>query len=425
MGGFMDKNMRQAVLAALALTIAFGLTSCNRNNQQQSAQSTAQNPQDQDPAQVNQAPVGDQAASSNQVAASSETAPTEAPAPVEPQPDNSNYSSANSYPESSGTEPVEEAAQPPPPLPDYDQPACPDPNYIWTPGYWAWGSAGYYWAPGVWVAAPYVGALWTPGYWGFNGRAYRWHAGYWGPHIGFYGGVNYGFGYVGVGFLGGYWRNNSFMYNRAVTNVNSYTVTNVYSRTVVNNVIINNTRVSYNGGSGGVRYQPSPAELAASREAHVRALPEQVQVVRAAAAKRAQFASVNRGRPQMVATAKPVVVRPITPPAAAVNPGARKAAETATAFRAPMETRPATPAPRTGIPVRPRAETPVNAPNRAEPRREVPATRPAQPAPARPATRAPARPPAPHETQMRKAPPRQPAPAEKKQQRQSDERRPK
>ena len=231
---------------------------------------------------------------------------------------------------------------------------CPDPNDIWTPGYWAWGSGGYYWAPGVWVAAPYVGALWTPGYWGFNGRVYRWHAGYWGPHIGFYGGINYGFGYVGVGFLGGFWSNDGFHYNRAVANVNTATITNVYSRRVVSNMIVNNTRVSYNGGSGGVRYQPSRAELAASRETRVRALPEQIQVVRAAAANRAQFASVNRGRPQIVAMRESVAVRPIHPPAAAVNPGVRRAVEFARPAEAPMETRPAAPA----LPPQPRPRRP-------------------------------------------------------------------
>ena len=409
--GLMDKNLKQAGLVALALTITLGLTSCNRSNQQQSSQSTAQNPQDQDPAQVNQAPVGDQ------TAAASETAPAEAPAPAESQPDNSNYSSDYSSQETSGTEAVEEAPQPPPPLPDYDQPPCPDPNDIWTPGYWSWGSSGYYWVPGVWVAAPYVGALWTPGYWGYNGRAYGWHGGYWGPHIGYYGGVNYGFGYVGLGFRGGYWSNNRFMYNRAVTNVNTYTVTNVYNRTVANNVYVSNTRVSYNGGPGGVRYQPSRAELAAGREVHVRALPEQVQVVRAAAANRAQFASVNRGRPQIVAMPKPVAARAITPPPAAVNPGARRGAETAPAARAPMETRPVTPAPRTETPVRPQFQAPAGSPNRAEQRREAPAARPAQPAPSRPAMRAPERQPAPHEAQTPKAPPHQPAPVEKKQKR--------
>ena len=94
----------------------------------------------------------------------------------------------------------------PPVIPVYVQPACPVEGYLWTPGYWAYGDAGYYWVPGVWVAPPRVGVLWTPGYWGWNEGLYVFHAGYWGPHIGFYGGVNYGFGYGGVGFVGGEWR---------------------------------------------------------------------------------------------------------------------------------------------------------------------------------------------------------------------------
>src|SRR5258707_6540251 len=93
----------------------------------------------------------------------------------------------------------------PPVLPVYVQPACPGDGYIWTPGYWAYGDDGYYWVPETWVVAPEPGFLWTPGYWGFGGGLYAWHAGYWGPHIGFYGGVNYGFGYFGSGYEGGDW----------------------------------------------------------------------------------------------------------------------------------------------------------------------------------------------------------------------------
>ncbi len=40
----------------------------------------------------------------------------------------------------------------PPALPVYEQPLCPGPGYLWTPGYWAWDDdAGYYWVPGTWV----------------------------------------------------------------------------------------------------------------------------------------------------------------------------------------------------------------------------------------------------------------------------------
>ena len=68
-------------------------------------------------------------------------------------------------------------------------------------------------APGL--LPPYDNALWTPGWWGYGGRGYFWNAGYWGPAVGYYGGINYGFGYFGVGFYGGYWNGGRFWYNRA------------------------------------------------------------------------------------------------------------------------------------------------------------------------------------------------------------------
>src|SRR5271165_4005219 len=105
----------------------------------------------------------------------------------------------------------------PPVLPVYAQPICPGAGYIWTPGYWAYGPDGYFWVPGTWVLAPTPGYLWTPGYWGWGGGVYVFHAGYWGPHVGFYGGINYGFGYGGAGFFGGEWRGGVYHYNTAVT----------------------------------------------------------------------------------------------------------------------------------------------------------------------------------------------------------------
>ena len=101
----------------------------------------------------------------------------------------------------------------PPPLPVYAQPMCPGPGYMWTPGYWAWDpNYGYYWVPGTWVLAPFPDALWTPGYWGWDPGVslFIWHGGYWGTRIGFYGGINYGFGYFGNGYDGGYWRGRDF-----------------------------------------------------------------------------------------------------------------------------------------------------------------------------------------------------------------------
>jgi len=155
----------------------------------------------------------------------------------------------------------------PPVLPVYAQPVCPGDGYLWTPGYWAYGDAGYYWVPGTWVLAPQPGFLWTPGYWGFGGGLYAWHAGYWGPHVGFYGGVNYGYGYGGVGFYGGRWEGGHFAYNTAVLHVNTTIVHNTYvDRTVIRNTTVVN-RTSFNGPNG-INARPSGQEQAAMRIAY-------------------------------------------------------------------------------------------------------------------------------------------------------------
>ncbi len=183
----------------------------------------------------------------------------------------------------------------PPALPVYAQPPCPGDGYLWTPGYWAYGPVGYYWVPGVWVTPPRVGVLWTPGYWGFAGGAYGWHPGYWGPHVGFYGGINYGFGYGGVGFVGGMWAGNAFRYNTAVMNVNAGVVRNVYvNRTVVNNTVVN--RASFNG-EGGVVAQARPEEMAAEHEQHFQPTSNQISHEQAMSHDRNQLQSFNHGTP--------------------------------------------------------------------------------------------------------------------------------
>jgi hypothetical protein len=191
----------------------------------------------------------------------------------------------------------------PPELPVYVQPEIPAPGYIWTPGYWAWSPAGYYWVPGTWVLPPAVGLLWTPGYWGFVDGAYLWHGGYWGPHVGFYGGINYGCGYGGVGYQGGYWHGHDFMYNRAYSNVRNINVTNVYNRTIVNNGSV--TRVSFNGGAGGIAARPSRTELAAVHERHVAFTSDQRRQENMARGNESLRASVNGGHPAIAATPRP------------------------------------------------------------------------------------------------------------------------
>lgn len=193
----------------------------------------------------------------------------------------------------------------PPPLPYYAQPICPGPGYLWTPGYWAWDPVnGYYWVPGTWVMAPFPGALWTPGYWGWEpARAvFIWHAGYWGPRVGFYGGINYGFGYPGTGFYGGYWRGNSYFYNRSVTRINVVNVTNVYEQRVNVREV---SRVSYNGGEGGIAARPSRDDMMAERDRRMGPIGTQTQHRQMAQRMPEMRWSQNHGRPDIAATARP------------------------------------------------------------------------------------------------------------------------
>lgn len=192
----------------------------------------------------------------------------------------------------------------PPALPMYAQPPIPGDGYLWTPGYWSWNAADndYYWVPGTWVVAPFVGALWTPGYWAWRGNGYAWDDGYWGTHIGYYGGINYGFGYGGVGYQGGYWNNGAFSYNRSVNNVSRSHITNVYNSTV-NITRVN--RISYNGGQGGIRLQPTQAEASIARMPHNGLTAPQTQHEQGARSNAALRASVNHGVPKVAATPVP------------------------------------------------------------------------------------------------------------------------
>jgi hypothetical protein len=193
----------------------------------------------------------------------------------------------------------------PPPLPVYEQPLCPGEGFIWTPGYWAYDYdfGDYYWVPGTWVRAPRVGYYWTPGYWAWGGNRYLFYEGYWGPQIGFYGGINYGYGYFGNGYDGGRWERGRFFYNRSVTNVNVTNIHNVYNTTVINRTTVN--RVSYNGGNGGISARPTRQQETFARQRHLSPVADQTQHRQLARVDREQRASVNHGRPAIAATTRP------------------------------------------------------------------------------------------------------------------------
>ena len=195
----------------------------------------------------------------------------------------------------------------PPALPVYDLPPCPGDGYLWTPGYWAWDAdvSDYYWVPGTWVMAPEPGFLWTPGWWGWETGGFIFHTGFWATEVGFYGGIDYGFGYFGHGFYGGRWEGGAFRYNTAVLNVNTTIIHNTYiDRTViVNHTTIN--RVSYNGGEGGIPDHPHPEEERVAQERHLPPVAAQQQHRESARSNPEMRASRNHGKPEIAATSRP------------------------------------------------------------------------------------------------------------------------
>ena len=297
-------------LAIVSLTVG-----CHSNPQQAASGTTPASAQipASDPASANQAPVV-LATSAQETPTSSAqentAAPANAGAPQNPAPADQGNPANQSSGQSSddpgyGQQPVSYAPQPPPPLPQYEQPEAPGDGYLWTPGYWAWAPRGYYWVPGAWVEAPYEGALWTPGYWGFRHNRYGFYRGYWGRHIGYYGGIDYGFGYIGFGYEGGYWGGGHFNYNRSFNNVNIAREHYTYSHEVIG-YRGGDARVSFNGGAGGIQVRARPAELAGLHEQHSSPMRAQLENEHAAGANRAQFESVNHGRPAGAAASRPL-----------------------------------------------------------------------------------------------------------------------
>ena len=309
----------------------------------------------------------------------------------------------------------------PPPLPDYEQPPMPAYGYIWTPGFWQYGGDGYYWVPGTWVEPPVVGLLWTPGYWGWSGGFYRWNAPYWGAQVGYYGGINYGYGYGGNGYGGGRWEGGRFAYNRSANNFGEVHITNIYNTPIENHTPFNH--VSFNGGTNGVRMQPTSAQVAVGREQHTQPTQAQAQHFQAAQANPALRQRTNNGVPPIAATSRPgqFAGQGVVPGRGAAGPVAPRPiiAQPANPTLAPQAQHVAPP-----VAQPPRAATPAQMPQQQQ-QHQTPAPQPQHAAPAPPQHAAPPQPqaapqqqhqaPAP---QQHAAPPPQPpqhaAPAQEK-----------
>ena len=76
--------------------------------------------------------------------------------------------------------------------------------------------------------------------------------------MGFYGGLNYGYGYSGWGYQGGRCEQGGFWYNRAASNVRPGTARHVYGNRPA--IAARLGRVSFNGWSAGVSARATGAE---------------------------------------------------------------------------------------------------------------------------------------------------------------------
>jgi hypothetical protein len=197
---------------------------------------------------------------------------------------------------------LEKVTVAPPPLPSYGQPAIPEKGYLWVSGFWAWRKSvpDYFWVPGTWVCPPQSGLLWTPPYWSKVDGGYAYHAGYWAAEVGFYRGINYGFGYSGNGYQGGRWNKGSFTYNRAVNNLGSLNDKSVYDQAVTADDIA--SHVSYNGGEGGTEARPTQEQEKLADAQPIGPTTAQQKHFELAAINRSLYSKLNNGEPGVAAT---------------------------------------------------------------------------------------------------------------------------
>ena len=122
-----------------------------------------------------------------------------------------------------------------------------------------------------------------------------------GPEVGFYGGVNYGFGYGGVGYEGGRWEGGHFSYNTYVNHVDTAIIHNTYNTRLTH---VSENHVSYNGGNGGVEARATPQEESYGNQHHVGPVAAQTQHIQEARSNPELRAAANHGKPPIAATAK-------------------------------------------------------------------------------------------------------------------------
>ena len=102
------------------------------------------------------------------------------------------------------------------------------------------------------------------------------------------------------------WDNGHFFYNTTINNVNVNVIHNVYNERVNEATV---TRVSFNGGNGGVNARPTAREEAYAHENHTPRVAAQTEHIEEARKDPQQRFSMNHGAPAVAATPRPGALR--------------------------------------------------------------------------------------------------------------------
>jgi hypothetical protein len=126
--------------------------------------------------------------------------------------------------------------------------------------------------------------------------------------VGYYGGVNYGFGYMGIGFAGGMWDHGFFRYNTAIMHVDGRYIHNTFEdRGMVDRyTVARGSHVAFSGGPGGIHHDPMPEERIAERDSHMDRSSFQMQHEGAARNDHSSYFKANGGHPATLAVQRPM-----------------------------------------------------------------------------------------------------------------------
>ena len=120
--------------------------------------------------------------------------------------------------------------------------------------------------------------------------------------MGYYGGINYGYGYIGHGYDGGRWDRGHFRYNSAVNNIPAGRVNNVYRAPVPQRPV---HAESFNGGNSPWHARPTASERRFEGAQHPNPTPAQMNHEQRAIGIPEQRMGSNHGMPPTAATPRP------------------------------------------------------------------------------------------------------------------------